>query len=101
MGQEQSGFAGRTGTASSLDELGTLIDWNAVGVLLDPLFMRLPIGEDRRCHGFAVAAFWSGFSIPVHTKICEANSDIDLVGIVNSLQSSMSLFGSECFEYSA
>lgn len=38
IGQEQFGFAGRTRCSSSLDELGALIDWNAVAALLDPLY---------------------------------------------------------------
>lgn len=38
IGQERFGFAGRTRPASSLDELGKLIDWNPVAALLDPLY---------------------------------------------------------------
>lgn len=38
IGQEGFGFAGRTRSASSLDELGKLIDWGPVAVLLDPLY---------------------------------------------------------------
>lgn len=38
IGQEQFGFAGRTRCPSSLDELGALIDWNAVVALLEPLY---------------------------------------------------------------
>ena len=38
IGQEQFGFAGRTQSGSSLDELGKLIDWEAVAVAFDPLY---------------------------------------------------------------
>jgi IS5 family transposase len=38
IGQERFGFAGRPGPASSLDELGKLIDWSPVAALLDPLY---------------------------------------------------------------
>lgn len=38
IGQERFGFAGRTRPASSLDELGKLIDWEPVSVLLDSLY---------------------------------------------------------------
>ncbi|WP_157081130.1 hypothetical protein [Novosphingobium naphthalenivorans] len=38
IGQQQFGFAGRTRPSSTLDELGRLIDWNSVAVLLDPLY---------------------------------------------------------------
>lgn len=38
IGQERFGFAGRTRPASSLDELGKLIDWRPVAALLDPLY---------------------------------------------------------------
>lgn len=38
IGQEQFGFAGRTRPSSTLDELGKLIDWNSVSVLLEPLY---------------------------------------------------------------
>jgi IS5 family transposase len=38
IGQEQFGFAGRARPASSLDELGKLIDWRPVAALLDPLY---------------------------------------------------------------
>ena len=38
IGQERFGFAGRGRTSSSLDELGQLIEWNSVAVLLDPLY---------------------------------------------------------------
>jgi IS5 family transposase len=37
-GQERFGFAGRARPASSLDELGKLIDWRPVAALLDPLY---------------------------------------------------------------
>ena len=36
IGQERFGFAGRTRPASSLDELGKLIDWASVAAVLDP-----------------------------------------------------------------
>jgi transposase, IS5 family len=38
IGQEQFGFSGRIRPSSTLDELGKLIDWNSVVVLLDPLY---------------------------------------------------------------
>lgn len=38
IGQEQFGFAGRERAASSLDALVSLIDWNAVAILFDPLY---------------------------------------------------------------
>ena len=38
IGQERLGFAGRAGSASSLDELARLIDWCPVAALLDPLY---------------------------------------------------------------
>lgn len=38
IGQERFGFAGRERAASSLDELGKLIDWSSVAALLDPLY---------------------------------------------------------------
>lgn len=38
IGQEQFGFAGRSQASSTLDELGKLIDWNSITVLLDPLY---------------------------------------------------------------
>jgi IS5 family transposase len=38
IGQERFGFAGRARPASSLDELGKLIDWRPVAALLDPLY---------------------------------------------------------------
>jgi IS5 family transposase len=38
IGQERFGFAGRARSASSLDELGKLIEWEPVSVLLDPLY---------------------------------------------------------------
>ncbi|MGD9810781.1 MAG: IS5 family transposase [Sphingobium sp.] len=38
IGQEQFGFAGRRRPASSLDELGKLVDWSPVAELLDPLY---------------------------------------------------------------
>lgn len=38
IGQERFGFAGRGRSASSLDELGKLIEWSAVAALLDPLY---------------------------------------------------------------
>ncbi|MGK2911781.1 MAG: transposase [Sphingobium sp.] len=38
IGQERFGFAGRTRSSSSLDELGKLIDWASVAALLDPLY---------------------------------------------------------------
>ena len=38
IGQERFGFAGRSGSGSSLDELGKLIDWDQVCELLDPLY---------------------------------------------------------------
>ncbi len=38
IGQERFGFAGRTRPASSLDELGRLIDWASVAAVLDPLY---------------------------------------------------------------
>lgn len=38
IGQERFGFAGRAGASSSLDELGKLIDWEAVARVLDPLY---------------------------------------------------------------
>ena len=38
IGQERFGFAGRARPASSLDELGQLIDWSPVAALLDPLY---------------------------------------------------------------
>lgn len=37
MGQERFGFAGRAGSASSLDEIGGLVDWRPAAALLDPL----------------------------------------------------------------
>jgi len=38
IGQERFGFAGRARPASSLDEIGKLIDWRPVAALLDPLY---------------------------------------------------------------
>lgn len=38
IGQERFGFAERARSASSLDELGKLIDWEPVSVLLDSLY---------------------------------------------------------------
>ena len=38
IGQERFGFAGRERAASSLDELGKLIDWSSVAELLDPRY---------------------------------------------------------------
>ena len=38
IGQKQFGFAGRERAASSLDVLVSLIDWNQVAELLDPLY---------------------------------------------------------------
>lgn len=38
IGQDQFGFARRERRTSSLDELGKMIDWNSVAVLLDPLY---------------------------------------------------------------
>lgn len=38
IGQERFGFAGRAQSASTLDELGKLIDWEPVSVLLDLLY---------------------------------------------------------------
>lgn len=38
IGQERFGFAGRTRPASSLDDLGNLIDWEPVSVLLASLY---------------------------------------------------------------
>lgn len=38
IGQERFSFTGRPGPASSLDELGKLIDWSPVAALLDPLY---------------------------------------------------------------
>jgi transposase, IS5 family len=38
IGQERFGFAGRSGQASSLDELGKLIDWGPVAAVFDPLY---------------------------------------------------------------
>ncbi len=38
IGQERFDFAGRTRSASSLDELGKLINWAPVAALLDPLY---------------------------------------------------------------
>jgi IS5 family transposase len=38
IGQERFGFSGRVRPASSLDELGKLIDWRPVAALLDPLY---------------------------------------------------------------
>lgn len=38
IGQERFGFAGHMRPASSLDELGKLIDWRPVAILLDPLY---------------------------------------------------------------
>jgi IS5 family transposase len=38
IGQERFSFAGRIRPASSLDELGRLIDWASVAGLLDPLY---------------------------------------------------------------
>ena len=38
IGQERFGFAGSMRSGSSLDGLGKLIDWSAVGTLLDPLY---------------------------------------------------------------
>jgi IS5 family transposase len=38
IGQERFGFAGRIRSASSLDELCRVIDWEPVSVLLDPLY---------------------------------------------------------------
>jgi transposase, IS5 family len=38
IGQERFGFTGRARPASSLDELGQLIDWSPVAALLDPLY---------------------------------------------------------------
>ena len=38
IGQERFGFAGPARPASSLDDLGKLIDWSPVAALLDPLY---------------------------------------------------------------
>lgn len=38
IGQERFGFAKRERVASSLDTLVSLIDWNSIAVLLDPLY---------------------------------------------------------------
>lgn len=38
IGQERFGFAGRGRSASSLDELGKLIDWEPISVLFDSLY---------------------------------------------------------------
>jgi transposase, IS5 family len=38
IGQERFGFVGREQRGSSLDELATLIDWQPVAALLDPLY---------------------------------------------------------------
>ncbi len=38
IGQERFGFAGREGSASSLDALASLIDWSVVDALLDSLY---------------------------------------------------------------
>lgn len=38
IGQERFGFAGRARFASSLDEIGGLIEWNPVAALLEPLY---------------------------------------------------------------
>lgn len=38
IGQERFDFAGRTGATSPLDELGKLLDWTSVSVLLGPLY---------------------------------------------------------------
>ena len=38
IGQERFGFAGPARPASSLDDLGELIDWSPVAALLDPLY---------------------------------------------------------------
>lgn len=38
IGQKRFGFAGRERATSSLDGLVSLIDWNSVTVLLDPLY---------------------------------------------------------------
>jgi IS5 family transposase len=38
IGQERFGFAGRMRSASSLDELGKLVDWEPVSVLLASLY---------------------------------------------------------------
>jgi IS5 family transposase len=38
IGQERFGFVGRSGSESSLDALGKLIDWAQVSELLDPLY---------------------------------------------------------------
>jgi transposase, IS5 family len=38
IGQERFGFDGRARPASSLDELGKLIDWSPIAGLLDPLY---------------------------------------------------------------
>ncbi|MEH6949983.1 hypothetical protein V4R08_01295 [Nitrobacter sp. NHB1] len=38
IGQERFGFAGHTGPASSLDEIGKLVDWCPMAILLDPLY---------------------------------------------------------------
>lgn len=38
IGQEHFGFAGRSRPSSTLDELGKLVDWNAVAALLDGLY---------------------------------------------------------------
>ncbi|MBB3992273.1 IS5 family transposase [Croceicoccus naphthovorans] len=38
IGQEKFGFAGRKRAASSLDALVSLVDWNQVAELLDPLY---------------------------------------------------------------
>ncbi|WP_367398612.1 transposase [Sphingobium sp. OAS761] len=38
IGQERFGFAGRTRSGSSLDELATLIDWQPVAALLDLMY---------------------------------------------------------------
>lgn len=38
IGQERFGFAGRARPGSSLDELATLIDWQPVAALLDPMY---------------------------------------------------------------
>ncbi|MGJ8481282.1 hypothetical protein [Sphingobium yanoikuyae] len=38
IGQERFGFVERERKTSSLDALASLIDWNPIAVLLDPLY---------------------------------------------------------------
>jgi IS5 family transposase len=49
IGQERFGVAGHAQPASSLDELGKLVDWGPVAALLDPLYSAPKASLPGRC----------------------------------------------------